>query len=289
MSGGELNPCDAYICKLQTRASSSLQEFVEDVRLQCIRSSLLYWDDTVIYVNTKRACMRFYGNETVALFKAHERKDRASIDEDAILAALSPKATVMHDHVIMNYNDDFQFQNAECSQHLERDLKKVADISLHDWASRLKDLIAKTIHDRHLRIEGGYEGFEKEYTKDFTCQLDQILLEADEQHKEASGRYYEDDERKLITRIKKYRDNHFRWVFDFNVPITNNLSERNLRGTKVKQKVSGQYLSIDHAKHFADIRTYLQTCRLHEISEYDALLRLTRGSPYTLKEVLGEA
>ena len=289
LSGGVLHPCDAYICKLQKRASDSLQQFVEDTRLQCIRSSLLYWDDTVIFINTKRACMRFYGNETIALFKAHERKDRASIDEDAILAALPPEATVMHDHVMINYNDDFRFQNAECSQHLERDLQKIADISLHDWATRLKTLISKTIHDRHLRIESGYDHFDREYTKNFSCKIDKILSDADKQHMEAAGRYYEDDERKLINRIKKYRENHFRWVFDFSIPITNNLSERNLRATKVKQKVSGQYLSIQNAKYFADIRTYLQTCRLHGITEFEALSRLTRGSPYGLKEVLGEA
>ena len=287
LSGGELNPCDAYICKLQKRASASLQSFVSDARLQCIRSDLLYWDDTVIFVNTKRACMRFYGNDTVALFKAHEKKNRASIDEDAILAALSPETTVMHDHVLLNYNDDFQFQNVECGQHLERELKKIYDFSLHDWALRLKDLIAKTIHDRHLLIESGNDSFEKEYTAGFNMQLNRILSDADEQHKESVGRYYENDERKLIKRIRSFRKNYFRWVFDFNIPITNNLSERNLRHTKVKQKVSGQYLSIENAKYFADIRTYLQTCRLHGISEFDALSRLTRGSPYTLKEVLG--
>ena len=120
-------------------------------------------------------------------------------------------------------------------------------------------------------------------------QLNRILSDADEQHKESVGRYYENDERKLIKRIRSFRNNYFRWVFDFNIPITNNLSERNLRHTKVKQKVSGQYLSIENAKYFADIRTYLQTCRLHGITEFDALSRLTRGSPYTLKEVLGEA
>jgi hypothetical protein len=289
LSGGELHPCDAYICKLQKRASSSLQSFVNEVRLQCIRSELLYWDDTVIFVNTKRACMRFYGNDNVALFKAHEKKNRASIDEDAILAALSPETTVMHDHVLLNYNDDFRFQNVECSQHLERELQKIADFTLHDWASRLKELIAKTIHDRHLLTESGHNSFEKEYTDAFNKQLNSILSDADEQHKESAGRYYESDERKLINRIKKFRNNHFRWVYDFSIPITNNLSERNLRHTKVKQKVSGQYLSIDNAKYFADIRTYLQTCRLHGITEFDAFTRLTRGSPYTLKEVLGEA
>ena len=289
MTGGELHPCDAYVCKLQKRASASLQPFVEEVKTACKCSDLLYWDDTVIFVNTKRACMRFYGNEDVALFRAHERKNRAGIDEDAILGSLSSDTTVMHDHVILNYNDDFHYQNIECVQHLERELQCITDNSEHDWASRLKTLISSTIHDRHLRIESGNNAFDQDYLDRFNNELTQILRSAVFQHKDANGHYYEDAERKLIIRLQKYRENYFHWVSDFSLPITNNLSERNLRGTKVKQKVSGQYLSIQNAKYFADIRTYLQTCRLHGILEYDALSRLTRGSPYTLKEVLGEA
>ncbi|MCR5238316.1 MAG: hypothetical protein K6E34_14060, partial [Lachnospiraceae bacterium] len=105
MMNGALRPCEGYICKLQRRASAALQGFVEDARIFCINSKHLYWDDTVIFINTMRACMRFYGNEDVALFKAHEKKNRAGIDEDAILAALPGDAVVMHDHVTLNYND----------------------------------------------------------------------------------------------------------------------------------------------------------------------------------------
>ncbi len=44
-----------------------------------------------------------------------------------------------------------------------------------------------------------------------------------------------------------------------------------------------------NSSYFADIGTYLQTCHLHGVLEFDALSHLTRGAPYTLKELLGEA
>lgn len=286
LTGGEISPCEAYICKLQKRASSDLKSFVEEVRLFCISSKYLYWDDTVIFINTNRACMRFYGNDDVALFKAHSKKNRESIDNDAILAALSDDTIVMHDHVTMNYNDDFHFQNVECNQHLQRDLQKLIDITSFDWVKNLKELISQTIHDRNTLIEQDASGFDRNYIHAFDLRIDELLTEADVKHADTLGRYYEDDHRKMITRLKKYRDNYFRWLYDFSIPVTNNLSERNLRATKVKQKVSGQYLSVKNASYFADIRTYLQTCRLHNVSEIDALSRLTRGSPYTLWELL---
>ena len=289
MMNGALRPCEGYICKLQGRASAALRGFVEEVRIFCINSKHLYWDDTVIFINTMRACMRFYGNEDVALFKAHEKKNRAGIDEDAILAALPGDAVVMHDHVTLNYNDDFQFINVECNQHLERDLQKLIDISDLDWPEDLKELIASAIHDRNEAIERGEKSFARSYINDFNRRLDRILKDGTTHESDVAGRYFEKDHKNLLNRLNKYRENYFRWITDFSIPITNNLSERNLRPAKVKQKVSGQYLSVKSALYFADIRTYLQTCHLHGVLEFEALSRLTRGAPYTLKELLGEA
>ena len=71
------------------------------MRLEIIKSHVVHWDDTVIFVNTKRGCMRFYGNNKLALFKAHETKARDGLDEDAVLGALGPDTVVVHDHVLV--------------------------------------------------------------------------------------------------------------------------------------------------------------------------------------------
>ncbi len=94
--------------------------------------------------------MRFYGTEKLALFTAHAGKGRDGLDEDGLLALLSSMTFVMHDHNIVNYNADFIFINIECNQHLQRDLKKLAEISKHEWAALLKELISSTIHGTTL-------------------------------------------------------------------------------------------------------------------------------------------
>ena len=76
------------------------------------------------------------------------------------------------------------------------------------------------------------------------------------------------------------------WVKDFRLPATNNLSERSLRFTKVHEKVSGQFESVEYAKYFAKIRTYLETCARNGINEFTALLRLTEDNPFSFSEVL---
>lgn len=285
----QISLSQGYICKLQKRASDFLKPFVSDVRMAVIRLKLLYWDDTVIFINTTRACMRFYGNEKLALYKAHEAKDRAGIDEDSILAALSPDTIVMHDHNTINYNDDFQFQNIECNEHLSRDLQSLIDDSGHSWCEDLKKHIQKAEHDRKQLMEKEYTSFDDEYIQKFNRRLDELLKKAEEEYLTSSNRYFETDERRLIARLKKYRENYFMWLSDFSLPTTNNLSERSLRFAKTKQKVSGQFVSQKYSEYFADIRTYIETCYRNGVNCFQALSRLTSGSPYTLTELSGEA
>jgi len=285
----QISLSQGYICKLQKRASGLLKPFVSEVRMAIIRLKLVYWDDTVIFISTARACMRFYGDEKLALYKAHEAKDRAGIDEDSILAALSPDTIVMHDHNTINYNDDFQFQNIECNEHLSRDLQSLIDDSGHSWCIALKKLIQEAEHERKQLMENGYMSFDDEYIREFNRQLDELLEKADEEYMTSSNRYFETDERRLIARLKKYRKNYFMWLSDFSLPTTNNLSERSLRFAKTKQKVSGQFVSQKYSEYFADIRTYIETCYRNGVNCFKALSRLTASNPYTLAELSGEA
>lgn len=64
---------------------------------------LLYWDDTVIMIDTKRGCLRFYGDERIALYCVHRQKNKEGIDADEILPQLPKTTRVMHDHNLVNY------------------------------------------------------------------------------------------------------------------------------------------------------------------------------------------
>ena len=79
--------------------------------------------------------------------------------------------------------------------------------------------------------------------------------------------------------------NYFMWLTDFSIPVTNNLSERGLRGVKSHMKISGQFESEEAADNYALIRSYIETCRRNGINEIDALKRLSSGNPYTVEEI----
>jgi hypothetical protein len=283
----EIDLSEGYIAKLQKRASLKLQQFITDLKFYITHLNLVYWDDTVVMLNTKRGCIRFYGNEGVALYCAHEQKNKAGIDKDNILGMLSSNTIVEHDHNIVNYNIEYSFINAECCQHLIRDLQKVkTNIPNRTWCVKMKELFCEYDHKRKLLIEKNIDHFTEEEFNNFIAQINQYLLLGVEEYSNDSKVYYADDEATLLIRLMEYRDNYIYWTLDFNLPFTNNLSERALRGIKSKMKIAGQFQNLTNAEYYATIRSYIETCYRNKVNGHEALVRLMQGNPYTLNEIL---
>lgn len=282
-SHGEIDMSEGYIAKLQKKASEKLTKFKEDLYKKLLTCKLLYWDDTVIMINTNRACLRFYGDDKIAYYTAHNHKNEDGLKEDAILNTLSKNVTVMHDHNKINYK--YSYQNIECNIHLIRDLEKCKNNCFHEWCDKFKKLIQQAIHDRKIYLEKNLDSFDIEYINSFDNQYEDILYSAIDENLSKPKTHYDKEERALINRILEYKNNYFIWMYDFSLPTDDNLSERALRGVKSKMKISGQFQNEKTAKYYADIKTYIETCYRNNINPTDALIRLMEGNPYTVEEI----
>ena len=278
---------EGYISKLQKRCAKKLDKFIDDLKFYITHLSVVYWDDTVVMVSTKRSCMRFYGNHDVALYCAHEHKDMKGLDTDNILNLLGANTIVEHDHNIVNYNDKYSFINAECCQHLERDLEKVSvNLPNRTWSKCMKELFQEYNHKRKLLIENGEDRFSDEDFNEFIGKINQYILLGTEEYLLDTKAYYADKEEALLIRLMEYRDNYIYWALDFNLDYTNNVSERALRGVKSKMKASGQFQNIENTRYYATIRSYIETCHRNGVNEHEAIEKLINGNPYSLDDIL---
>lgn len=286
MTEEEIAPSEGYLTKLQKRASSYLDTFIEDCKQHVINSMVFGWDDGVVSINQKEAILRTYCTDEVALFFGHDKKDEASLKADGILLNAKEGSFVMHDHLLHNYNDKYQFENVECLSHLIRRLMKMENQTNHDWNNDLKKLLSQTNKDRNKYFKEEKECFEEEYLKNLSRTYDDILEKAKLQNDSDTINYYKKEELSFIHDLEKYKQNYLNWAYHFFLPSTNNACERNIRPVKSKMKISGQFQSLAYVEYYATIRSYIETCKRHGINIIEACVRLMGGNPYTLEEIL---
>lgn len=71
-----------------------------------------------------------------------------------------------------------------------------------------------------------------------------------------------------------------RFLHDFAVPFTNNEIEGDLRMTKLHEKISGGWRSMDGARAFLAVRSYLATARKQGQGMLDVLTAAFEGQPW---------
>lgn len=290
MTKNEINISESYVAKLQKRASKNTEKFIEDLKKYILEQPVYGWDDGVVSINQKAGILRTYCTDNVALFIGHESKNEEGLDADGILANTPSTTIVMHDHIIHNYHDKYKFENVECMIHLIRRLKKMKNNTNHDWNDDLIELLSQTNKDRNMLLQDKKKEinkFDEKYLMQLDRRYDEIIKKAKEQNKAPIDvNYFKDEEKRFIDDLIKYKRNYLLWAYDFSLPSTNNNSERNIRPIKSKLKISGQFQNINYVQYYANIRSYIETCKKNDINIIEACVRLMSDNPYTLEEIL---
>ena len=94
--------------------------------------------------------------------------------------------------------------------------------------------------------------------------------------------YYKKEEKKLLNRLKKYKENHLLFIYDFEIPFDNNLSERELRHVKTKQKVAGYFKSKLGLDGYLDIKSIIITLKKCGLDFYKAIKNIFDNTPVTV-------
>lgn len=282
-------------------SSGSLSNFNRDayVRLaafetlakqQLPQEKVLHADETGINVNGVTQWLHSASSERWTVFYPHEKRGKVAMDSLGVLANF--KGTLVHDHWKPYYLYDCT--HALCNAHHLRELTHAFEQEGQRWAKALHTLLlalndAVTTAGGVLDADTAHAWREKYRT---------LLHQADTecpQPKAAEGpprrgRVKRSKARNLLERLRNYEADVLRFMSDVNVPFTNNQGERDIRMTKVQQKISGCFRSLDGAKIFCRIRSYLSTCRKNGVGVGEALERLFNGEwPEFIRERLAGA
>ena len=174
----------------------------------------------------------------------------------------------------------FAFIHVLCCAHLLRELIFMRDEMKKRWAGRLIAILIalKTAREKGLTSED-------KRIQILLGRWDAEVVRALQGTKKAyrragiRGRLYRGKVRALLERIRDYRGDFLRFVYEDGVPFDNNLSERDIRMAKLKQKVSGCFRSFRGAVDFCRIRSYLSTMVKRGNDPMEALLLAAQGRP----------
>ena len=84
----------------------------------------------------------------------------------------------------------------------------------------------------------------------------------------------------LARRLLDRQDDYLRFTRDFRAQPDNNGTERDIRMTKLKQKISGCLRTMTGARELVRIRSYLPTAAKHGLAFFDARVMLAEGEPW---------
>ena len=305
----KLNISEGYICKLARQLGEMCNDFAKEVASLFQFFAIVGWDDTVVRANGKNICFRTYVTNFVSLYTAHDQKNLQGLIDDGILTSLTVLNRVIHDHNTVNYNEIFNFLNAECNAHLLRDLLRVYENNKDraEWTLELKNTISELINKRNSMVEedSSSTSLPTEAINNFKQNLiavlasrkvivEQMIQEHEKRQRELgnkSNKIIPPEslllELRIINRLSvpEYMDAYFAWMGNFNIPVTNNCSERALRTEKTHMKVSGQFASTETAEYHAMVMTYLETCKKNGINSFDAITAMFEGKPYTVESL----
>ncbi|MCU7896366.1 MAG: transposase, partial [Candidatus Thiodiazotropha sp. (ex Lucinoma aequizonata)] len=171
--------------------------------------------------------------------------------------------------------------HALCNAHHLRELERAREQDHQQWAKEMKTLlidIAKAVENA-----GGWlssdetEWCRKRYRKLLKKAEIECLPPDESQRNGKRGRLKRSKARNLLERLRDFEQDALRFIEVESVPFTNNQGENDLRMTKVQQKISGCFRSMEGAKYFCRVRTYLSTCRKQNMTATEALTLLFQG------------
>jgi transposase len=243
------------------------------------KAAVLHCDETGIGVNGKNRWLHTACNGEATYSTVHPTRGEAGIDDNGVLKGF--EGTVVHDF----WKSYFRYKkcrHALCNAHLLRELQGVIENTGQEWAGRMQELLRKM-----KKVVEGYKGEGKEglsgyYHKKFAEDYGQIVPDGEQEVPLLEGQRKRGKARCLLDRFIGYEKEICQFTEDFRVPFDNNQAERDIRSSKVKQKVSGGFRSDEGAKNYGKVSSVIGTALKQGISAFDAVSGIIAGNMSSL-------
>ncbi len=270
--------CPGTLNNLRRRAAEAREPLVERIREHLIRCpGVKHLDETGFRVGGRGQWLHGLSHQLLTYYRISEKRG-------GVLAGL--RGILVHDH----WAPYFQVPDglhALCNALPLYELESLVKIDGEAWAGRIQRFLraAKRVAER-ARKRGGVV---PQMLKRMESRYDELVQEALDYPSGLPplptgrrGRQKRRPGHNLALRLERRRAWVLLFLFDWSVPFTNNLGERDLCMMKLLMKISGGFRSLQGAREFVTLRSVLSTARKQGLKPIETLIE---GPAALLKRV----
>jgi transposase len=283
--------CEGSLYNFNLQAYQALEDTESRIKAALIQQPLIHVDESGIRVEGKLHWIHAASTAQLTFYQHHPKRGQEAMEAIGILPEY--KGILVHDHLkaYLRYTDCL---HSLCNAHHLRELVFLLERGNLSWAGemiRLLVVMKKCVDRAKARQQNQLQ---PELAQLLMQRYDK-LLEAGFKHDEGlqineppptvlkkRGRKKQSKAKNLLDRLKNYKTETLRFLTDFSVPFDNNQAERDIRMSKLKQKISGTFRSEQGAKFFFRIRGYLSSAKKQGHNMLKALTQTFQGRPLKL-------
>jgi hypothetical protein len=251
---------EATILSYVMQLHLALARWEQDAIAQLLKPPALHVDETSLRVDRKNHWIHVYSAGDITLKFLHPKRGRAAVEAINIIPRYG--GTAIHDCWASSLSYA-HCGHGLCGAHLLRELTFVVETNAYRWAANIKRLLTQTcarVAESPAKCLSAtdYKNLRKRY-RNLLTRGKKELPPIPPRHNGKRGRVAKSNAHNLWERLKRYERAVLLFAELPHGPFTNNRAERDLRMSKVKQKVSGCFRTPQYAEAYCRISSYLQT------------------------------
>lgn len=252
-------------------------ELAEPVEAQVVtqlsEAELAHYDETGVRVAGKLHWLHVASTDTLTHLFVHEKRGTEALASDASVLK-NFTGTAVHDCWPPYFNFT-QARHVLCGAHLLRELQGLWENGSL-WAEEMHGFLLAL-----YKMPRPLADSEQVYLH-YRLILEQADHEEPPPQRSKRGKPKQSPGRNLLNRLREHEAGVLAFALEPGIPFTNNQAERDLRPTKVKQKVSGCFRTKAGADVYARLQAAISTFRKQGLNVFATLRDLFSGIPVGL-------
>jgi transposase len=241
-------------------AGGGLGLFLDTTREQLQDAPAVNFDETGARVAGRLHWVHDASNDLLTLLDCHERRGSIAMEDLGVISKMNGIA--VHDG--WRPYRRYDVVHSLCNAHHLRELEGIGVVFDQGWAKEMIALLLEAKDSVETSKSAGCHRLEETTLHSIRVRYGMLIQKgwaANPAPTIGKRHGVKATAANLLKRLDRDRADVLRFTTDFRAPFDNNQAERDVRMVKLQQKISGSWRTLEGARSYCAIRSYISTMR----------------------------